>query len=77
MTCMWHLSDNRWGIQTDDPEVSRRLQRKVNFKRCIWGMNVYLAGFSFKANKASNAIRTFTRVTGQKPKMNRQTAVYS
>jgi len=77
MIDMWKLTKNDWRIQTDDSSITRKLSRKVGFKRCIWGVNSYLAGFSFNAKTASNAVRTFKRIASQNPELNRKSMVYS
>ena len=55
-----------WRIQTRDPKIITKLNRRKNVTLCGWGINDPLRVYRIKFKSTRNARKSLTRLTGQK-----------
>ena len=69
-TYMWQLihGEPYYRFQTDDPAIRRKMLRRSDFVVAGWGENID-GYWVFQTRKYSpqDALRTFRRISGQKP----------
>ncbi len=69
MTYLWQevRGDKWWRIQSNDPSVKRKLQRRKNTSLCIKCYNDPMKVFRTQYYKPEKARKSLERITGQKP----------
>ena len=55
-----------WRIQTRDPKIITKLNRRKNVTLCGWGINDPLRVYRIKFKSTRNARKSLARLTGQK-----------
>ncbi len=73
---MWQTGSSEFRIQTDDPEVVRKLTRRQKPKLVASGVNVYLRIYELSNIRPQNARRTLSHLLGQEIKRNPVTGDY-
>ena len=58
--------DSWWRIQTRDPKVITKLNRRENVILCGWGINDPLRVYRIQFKSTRNARKSLARLTGQK-----------
>jgi len=72
-TYMWKIGPGEFLIQTDDPEIARKLSRRRRPKLMNWGVNVFRRTFILSGIKPQNALRTLCQLLRRKCKWNPDT----
>ena len=75
-TYMWQTDTSTFRIQTDDPEITRKLKRRKRPQLVGFGVNRYIRIYELSGIRPQNARRTFRHVLGQEIKMNPVTGEY-
>lgn len=68
MITMWRVAPGTFNIQTDDPAIARRLNRRKSMTLVAWGVNTYLRVFQIKNLRPDNARRMLRHISGQESK---------
>jgi hypothetical protein len=66
MTYMWQTEPSVFRIQTGDPSIARKLDRRMKPKLVGWGINKYIVIYELRSIRPDNARRTLSLITGQK-----------
>jgi len=69
-------SDNWWRIQTNDPAIIRKLDRRQTATRCVWGLNIRLVVFRTQYYSSNEAKKSLERITGQKIEKDGESGVF-
>ena len=69
-------SSNWWRIQTNDPAIIRKLDRRQTATRCLWGLNIRLVVFRSQYYSSIEAKKSLKQLTGQKLKKDAESGVF-
>ena len=75
-TVMWRTLPSVFIIQTDEPQVVRKLSRRKRPQLVGWGVNKYLRIFELSGIRPDNARRTLRYITGREIILNTITGDY-
>ncbi|MDG2169590.1 MAG: hypothetical protein P8L44_16890 [Opitutales bacterium] len=54
--------DQVWRLQTGDPEIAKRVQRKASYRQVAWPENGFIWIFATAFSSRGNAIRSLSRI---------------
>jgi hypothetical protein len=63
-THMWRVATGTYMIQTDDPGIARKLNRRNSTELVAWGINAYLRVFQISDLRPDNARRMLSHIKG-------------
>ena len=73
---MWQTGPSEFRIQTDEPEIARKLSRRQKPRLVASGVNKYLRIYALRDIRPQNARRTLSHLLGQEIKKNSVTGEY-
>jgi hypothetical protein len=73
---MWQTGPSEFRIQTDEPEVDKKLSRRQKPQLVAYGVNTFLRIYELCNIRPQNARRTLSHLLGQGIKKNPVTGEY-
>jgi len=64
-TNMWSIGPGMFRIQTNKPNIARKLSRRKSMNLVAWGINTYLRVFQVSNIRPDNARRMLRHIMGQ------------